>query len=136
MVAAAQPCRSLSVLIADDEPANAQSLALLLRLCGHAVATVSDGLAACDWARRHRPDVVFLDLDMPVMGGLEAARHIRGLWSSPPPLLVALTACEDADISARARAAGFHMHLPKPAEPMYLESLLQRFAAALDERTA
>jgi CheY-like chemotaxis protein len=136
MVAVAQPCRSLSVLIADDEPANVQSLALLLRLCGHAVATVSDGQAACDWARRHRPDVVFLDLDMPVMGGLEAARRIRELRSSPPPLLVAWTACDDADIPDRARAAGFHLHMAKPAEPIHLEALLQRFAAALDECTA
>jgi CheY-like chemotaxis protein len=123
-------------LVADDETANAPSLALLLRLCGHAAATVSDSQAACDWARRHRPDVVFLDLDMLVMGGLEAARRIRGLLSSRPPLLVALTGWDDAQLPDCTRAAGFHLNKLKPAEPVHLESLLQRFAAALDERTA
>jgi CheY-like chemotaxis protein len=136
MAVASQPCRSLSVLIADDDSANAQSLALLLRVCGHTVATVSDGQAACDWASRYRPDVIFLDLNMPVLGGLEAARRICALPSSRPPLLVALTACDDADSPDRAHAAGFHLHVLKPAEPVHLEVLLQRLAAALAGRTA
>jgi CheY-like chemotaxis protein len=75
-------------------------------------------------------------MDIPVMGDLEAARRIRALLSSPPPLLVAWTACDDADIPDRARTAGFHLHVAKPAEPVHLEALLQQFATALDECTA
>jgi CheY-like chemotaxis protein len=136
MAPASHPGHSFSVLVADDEAANSQSLARWLRLCGFEVATVPDGQAACEWARQHRPDVIIMDLAMPIMGGLEAARRIRELPSSRRPFLIAMTAWDAAQIPDRARAAGFDLHVLKPAEPVYLESLLRRFAAVPHGSTA
>jgi two-component system CheB/CheR fusion protein len=74
-----------------------------------------------------------MDLAMPIMGDLEAARRIGELPSSRRPFLIAMTAWDAAQIPDWARTAGFHWHVVKPAEHVYLDSVLRRFAAVPDE---
>ncbi|HET8744488.1 MAG TPA: ATP-binding protein [Ramlibacter sp.] len=123
----ARPCR---ILIADDNADAADSLAMLLEAEGHAVATALDGAQAVERVQEFQPDVAFLDLGMPVMGGLEAARRIRGLPAGGRVRLVALTGWSQASDRERTRAAGFDLHLVKPLTARALQEALVQLRAS------
>lgn len=114
------------VLIADDNVDAVTSLAKLLGLLGHDVATAHDGIEAVEQAARLVPDVVFLDLGMPRMDGLEAARRIRGLPGGARMILVALTGWGQESDRQRTLAAGFDRHLVKPVGVAELAEILAR----------
>src|SRR5438105_11746381 len=69
--------RGLHVLVVNDYADNVESMAMLLRLCGHEVDTALGGRAAVEVARAHPPAVVLLDISMPSMDGYEVARQLR-----------------------------------------------------------
>jgi signal transduction histidine kinase/ActR/RegA family two-component response regulator len=117
----AAPCR---VLIADDHPDAAESLSILLTMGGHTVRTAGDGLAAVQLARELQPDVVLLDIGMPVLDGYAAAERIRTLPQGERILLLALTGWGQDTDRERAARAGFDYHLTKPADPELLERIL------------
>ena len=104
------------ILVVDDVHEVADSTAELLGLLGHEVRTAYDGNEAVAAARQERPDVVLLDLDMPVLDGFGAARQIRDLYQSPPPVLVAVSALAYLSSDERLRDAGFDHALTKPAD--------------------
>jgi CheY-like chemotaxis protein len=80
--------RKLYVLVVDDVPDCADSLALLLRLDGHEVEVARDGLAAVALARQRLPDVALLDLQMPGLDGLVTCQHIKALAQGRRPLVL------------------------------------------------
>jgi CheY-like chemotaxis protein len=123
--------RKLSVLAADDVPDCADSLAILLRLDGHAVEVARDGRAAVALARLRLPDVALLDLQMPGLHGLVAGQQIKALAQGRRPLVCALTGYGDATTRQRAKAAGFDRYLVKAAEPAEVQQLLEGFALEL-----
>lgn len=104
-----------NVLVVDDVREIADSTAIMLQLYGYAVRTAYGGREAVTAAGEKRPDVILLDLSMPVVDGFEAAREIRGLYSVPPPLLVAVSALARPGLEGDLRASGFDRHLTKPA---------------------
>jgi signal transduction histidine kinase/CheY-like chemotaxis protein len=105
------------ILVVDDNVDAAQTLADLLRLQGHVVEAVHGGDAALRAAEALRPDVAFIDLNMPQIDGYEVARRIRGTAWGRRTKLVALTGMgQKSDLEA-TRAAGFDEHLTKPANP-------------------
>ena len=114
----------LQVLVADDNPDAAASLALLLRSLGHEVTTAGDGLEAFDCAARRPYALALLDIGMPGMNGYEVARRIRREPWGNGIYLVALTGWGQDEDRAEARAAGFDDHMTKPID---LESLLRVF---------
>lgn len=106
------------ILVADDNVDAAQTFAELLRLEGFDVREVHDGEEALRVAREFRPQLVFLDLDMPRMTGIQVAMQLRQLAPPARPHMVALTGWgREADLAA-AKAAGFDEHLTKPADPV------------------
>jgi PAS domain S-box-containing protein len=112
------------ILVADDNRDSADSLAAMLALMGHEVSAVYDGLAAVEHAAVSRPEVVLLDIGMPALDGLEAARRIRQQPWSNGVVLVALTGWGQEEDRARAKDAGFDFHLTKPANPKALGKLI------------
>jgi CheY-like chemotaxis protein len=105
------------VLVVDDNVDAAQTLAELLRVQGHVVEAVHGGDAALRAAEELRPDVAFIDLNMPDVDGYEVARRIRAMTWGGGTKLVALTGMgQKSDLEA-TRAAGFDEHLTKPADP-------------------
>src|SRR5438477_916109 len=72
--------QGLRVLVVDDYPDNTESMAMLLRLFGHEVATALGGSAALQAARASQPDVVLLDISMPGMTGYEVAKQLRCMF--------------------------------------------------------
>jgi signal transduction histidine kinase/CheY-like chemotaxis protein len=105
------------VLVADDNVDSAMTLAELLRVQGHEVCTAKDGEEAVAQARDFHPDAILLDLGMPRLDGIEAAKRIRSMAGSEQPLIVALTGWGQQSDRERTHAAGFDFHLVKPADP-------------------
>jgi CheY-like chemotaxis protein len=118
---------ALRVLIVDDNTDAADSLAMLLRILGHETRTAYDGPKALDVAREFVPDLVFLDIGMPHMNGYEVAQRLLESGANPP-VLAALTGWGQEADRQRAREAGFHRHLVKPASEEQLRTLLQEVA--------
>ncbi len=112
------------LMVIDDNRDAAESLATLLRLQGHDVAVAVDGETAAGQARDHRPQMIFLDLGMPVVDGYEVARRIRAMPELAGAQLVALTGWGQETDRHRTAAAGFDRHLVKPADPAQLAELV------------
>src|SRR6185503_20702409 len=110
--------------VADDNTDAAASLAMLLRLEGHEVQTAVDGVQAIELAERMRPDVIFLDVGMPRLGGIEAARRIRSQPWGSATRIVALTGWGQESDSRALRAGDIDLHLLKPVDPRELALIL------------
>ena len=106
----------LNVLVAEDNEINQVVIRRLLEREGHRVKTVTDGREALEALRSEKFDIALLDLNMPVMGGLEAARQYVSAEGKNAIPLIALTA--DATVESRkiCEAAGIRMYITKPFE--------------------
>src|SRR5262245_31710832 len=114
------------ILVVDDSVDAAESLALLLRMEGHYVRVAHDGPAALAAVEAEPPDLVFLDIGMPVMNGYDVARRLRQRPGLGHLLLVAMTGWGQEEDRRRSQEAGFDHHLFKPVEPDALHQLLAR----------
>ena len=131
---AAAPPLGRRVVIADDNRDGADSLTMVVRAFGCEVRTAYDGAAAVHHAAAFRPHIVFLDIGMPGMDGLEAARRIRALPEGDALRLVALTGWGQERDRQLTSEAGFDAHVVKPADPFALRTLIA--AAPTDTRAA
>jgi CheY-like chemotaxis protein len=118
------PTKKLRVLVADDNADAAASLALLLQIDGHEVQLAFDGRKAVELARLFLPDIIFMDLGMPLLDGAEAAREIREQPWGQSVRIVALTGWGHEAERRRTEAAGFDLHLVKPVDPRALAAIL------------
>jgi PAS domain S-box-containing protein len=116
---------SRRILIADDNQDSAESLAMLLRMEGHDVLVVHDGVQALAAVARISPEFVLLDIGMPELNGYEVAQKIRGANPASSVKLIAVTGWGQHSDKARARASGFDHHFTKPVEPERLMELLR-----------
>lgn len=105
-----------TVLIVDDNADAADMTAQLLQMYGLSVRVAYGGLEGLASARAFPPYLIFLDIGMPVMDGYQVAEAIRADQSLEGVKLVALTAWGDEMSRKKARAAGFDLHLTKPAK--------------------
>ena len=113
---AAETGAAWRVLIADDSHDNANSLAELLRLSGHDVATAYDGEEALAVATGFQPRVILLDLGMPRLDGFETCRRLRAMPSDQGLIIIALTGWGQSADREQTSAAGFDAHLVKPVD--------------------
>ncbi len=111
------------IMVVDDNPDAAMTLAILLQLKGHEAFTAADGKGALEAAAQQRPDLVFLDLGLPDVNGLEVAARLRELLGARTTL-VALTGWGGDEDRQRSRAAGCDAHLTKPVDPEALDKAL------------
>jgi signal transduction histidine kinase/DNA-binding NarL/FixJ family response regulator/HPt (histidine-containing phosphotransfer) domain-containing protein len=122
---------SLQVLVTDDHPVNRKFMQVLLERLGHRVLLATNGEEAVAIVREQSCDLVLMDVHMPVMDGLTAARTIRSL---PLPasrvLIVALTADAFAESRERVRQSGMDDFLAKPVQLHDVEELLRKHFGA------
>jgi CheY-like chemotaxis protein len=115
---------SRRILIVDDYPGTAESLARLLRLNGDDVQAASDALEGIALAEQFLPDFVLLDIRMPTVDGYEAAKRIRRQPWGRDMVLIAFTAGSQREEQRRCREAGFNAQLIKPVSPTEISRLL------------
>lgn len=113
------------ILLVDDNRDAADSLAMLLEMCGHEVTIAYDGSEALHVAPRCRPHIALIDLAMPGMDGFEVVRAMRGVAGTESTRFVALTGFGQPTDRQHTEAAGFDAHLVKPVE---LETLFGTIA--------
>jgi CheY-like chemotaxis protein len=123
------PARSLKVLVVDDNLDAAKLLAMLLLAHGHEARMAHEGGAAMQAALEYVPDVVLLDIGLPVIDGYEVAKRIRREPTLKNVMLVALTGYGQESDRQRTREAGFNHHLVKPADFANVQSILSAVAA-------
>jgi CheY-like chemotaxis protein len=130
VVAAEAPLREAKhrqrILVVDDNIDAAELLAASLCALGHTARVVFDGPSALKEAAQFQPEVVLLDLGLPVMDGFEVARTFRSSPQSEKIALVAVTGYGQENDRQRTREAGFDEHLVKPIDLGQLDLWLQR----------
>jgi two-component system phosphate regulon response regulator PhoB len=117
-----------TVLIADDEPHVIELVRVTLEDDRLRVLEATDGEQALTLARAEHPDLLFLDVHMPRLSGLEVCRRLRAdaSFTITTTTIVMLTAAAQADDIARGLAAGADHYLTKPFSPVALLTLLER----------
>jgi CheY-like chemotaxis protein len=111
--------------VVDDSTANRRILASLLESAGVDVITAAGGLEAIELARAHLPQVVFMDLRMEDLDGLEATRRLAQDPATAAIPVIAVTASAFGDVRQTARDAGCVDYLSKPVRAPLLFGMLQ-----------
>jgi signal transduction histidine kinase/CheY-like chemotaxis protein len=129
--------RRMRILLAEDNQINAVLATALIRRAGHHVDVAINGVAALDALGRNPYDLIFMDMHMPEMDGLEASRRVRALptASSKTPI-VALTANAMASDRMKCIAAGMDDFLPKPFDPADLNAMLDKWLPGAEPKKA
>jgi len=113
------------VLIVDDDPMIRRLISTTLEdVAGFELLEAADGQQAVELARRRGPAIVFLDVDMPRLDGIEACRQMRALPSTTDATIVILTAAGGDGAERDAARAGADLFLTKPFSPLELLSLV------------
>jgi PAS domain S-box-containing protein len=119
------PGQEITALVVDDSTVNRRILAALLESAGVAVISAAGGIEAVRLAHQYRPDVIFMDLKMSDLDGLEATRRIAADPATARTPVIAVTASTLGDRRAAALDAGCVDYLPKPVRAESLFAALQ-----------
>jgi signal transduction histidine kinase/DNA-binding response OmpR family regulator len=111
---------ALRILVVDDNRDAAEGTAAVLEMEGHEVRMAADGEAALAAASDFRPDVVVLDIGLPLLDGYEVAHRLRRAPATQSVFLIALTGYGQKEDRQAAQDAGFDRHFVKPADPAAL----------------
>ena len=120
------PRRTRRVLVVEDNADAREMLVYLLKHNGHEVRAAGDGPSAIAEANVFAPQIVLLDVGLPGADGYAVARELRATPNTADALIVALTGYGQADDRERAFAAGFDVHLLKPADAAQVLEVVQR----------
>ncbi|MCP4127086.1 MAG: response regulator [Gammaproteobacteria bacterium] len=121
-----QQLENYRILVADDNPINLQLITTLLQRHGGTITQANDGVEAVDCARNHEYDLILMDVHMPNLSGLQAAREIRQCELDTPrhtPIL-ALTADVMPDTKSKVKASGMDDYLVKPVDEKKLIDII------------
>lgn len=114
-----------TVLIVDDDPFIRRLIATTLEdVASFELLQASDGVEALELARRDPPAIVFLDIDMPRLNGIETCRSLRGDSVTSAATIVMLTAASGDEMERAAEEAGADLFLTKPFSPLELLRLV------------
>ena len=117
------------VLIVDDDQFIRKLIAITLEdVSEFELHQAGDGVEAVEVARRERPSLVFLDVDMPRLNGIEACRRLREDEATSDTTIVMLTAAHDDSVESDAVEAGADLFLTKPFSPLDLLRLVDQLS--------
>ncbi len=125
----------MRILVVDDNKALTTSLGWLLQEHKFNIRVCHNGPACLETAADFCPDVILLDIGLPVMDGFEVCRRLRDDPRFTDVRIVAQTGYGDDVTVARAAAAGFDVHMTKPVELSDLLDLLKTFGGGIDVGT-
>lgn len=122
------PANTYSVLVVEDEPINQQILGVFLRRLGCSVEIAGNGVQALAAASKEQFDLIFMDIQMPVMDGIEATRKLRSQTEYSQNMdtpVIALSGCAVPGDQASWQQIGMTDHLAKPVTLFSLENIIQ-----------
>ena len=114
----------LTILVVEDYEDTSLAMRLALERKGYHIIEASDGEQAAKLAASVRPEVVLMDLSLPVLDGFAAAERIRANPELKETVIVAVTAHHDPELRARALAAGCNAFVTKPIDFEWLGDLI------------
>jgi len=115
----------LDVLIVDDQAGVRYLLDIVVREAGHSARTAQNGLEAVELARAARPDLVFMDVRMPLMGGLEALGKIKAM--APETVVIIMTAYSSEETVTQAMQMGALCCIAKPFDVDEIKDILVEY---------
>jgi two-component system, sensor histidine kinase and response regulator len=118
------------ILVAEDNDVNLSMLLEMLSIMKHKVIVARNGQEAIDLSLAEKPELIIMDIKMPVLDGLEATRRLREMEGFSDVPILALTANAGEEERERCMAAGFNDHLPKPIETKELFEALNKYLTA------
>jgi CheY-like chemotaxis protein len=121
------PLRGVTVLVIEDHPDSRETMQRMLEELGARVVTAANGEQGLQAMLSHAPDLVLVDLIMPVMDGYEFARRLRSDPKYRRVRLVALTGLREEPSVLKTWSLGFDGHLTKPITEEGLDLFLSRF---------
>jgi len=119
----------VSVLLVEDTEDNRMMMRRLLELSGYRVSEAVNGVEAVKAAERETPNIILMDLSLPIVDGLAATRRIRQLPDLAEVPIIAVSAHDTADFHAEALAAGCDAYITKPIDYTELEDLITDLTA-------
>jgi CheY-like chemotaxis protein len=125
-----------TILLVEDNEDNQAIYRIILIHNGYSVLQAWDGESGVRMARDHRPDLILMDLTMPVVDGLAATRMLKEDPATSAIPVIALTAHAMVEDQAAAEAAGCASFLAKPVEPSRVAAEVRRVLAGLDRPAA
>jgi CheY-like chemotaxis protein len=114
------------ILLIEDNVVGARTMRTYLSMAGHEVEEAHSGTEGIDAARRFRPEVVLCDIGLPGMDGYAVAHALRQEPGLAEAYMIAISGYGQEEDKRRSFAAGFDMHLTKPADLKMLRELLSR----------
>jgi two-component system, response regulator PdtaR len=127
---ASTPAQEKKVLIAEDNPKTRLFLKNQLELLGYQVEAVSNGQAAVDMVSEINPTLVIMDVKMPEMDGIDAARHISAKKTIP---IILITGLSSDEMATKAIESGVFAYLVKPVTKKQLEPAIKLAMARYDQ---
>ncbi len=122
-----QSIRPMRILVAEDNLLNQKVTLTMLKYLGYEADTAANGLEVLQ-ALEHQPyDLIFMDLKMPLMDGIEATREIRRRWPKQGPKIIAITAYALKGDMERCHEAGMNDYLAKPVKKGELTEVLKKY---------
>jgi CheY-like chemotaxis protein len=122
--------RSRTILVVDDDPMIRKLIATTLEdVSGYRLQEAGDGFEAVERAVDVRPEIVFLDIDMPRLNGIETCRRLRSDPATAGSTIVMLTGDSGDVAERRAQDAGADLFLTKPFSPLHLLRLVDSIGA-------
>ena len=116
--------KKLKVLLVDDEIDYTQPMAFWLESKGYSVTVAPDGRSAIELIKKDEPDIVFLDLKMPVMDGIETLRNIRGFNKNLPVIIITVEYANEEKFE-EAKRLGTSGYFPKKGSFEELERIIE-----------
>ena len=118
------------VLLVEDNPANLSLMQYLLQASGYTTLTATDGRQGGAVAQRESPDVILMDLQLPIMNGYEAARLVKEVPALRGVPIIAVTAFAMVGDRDKILARGFEGYIAKPITPERFVSEVEGFIAS------
>lgn len=116
---------NLTVLVVEDDDDSRYLMRLELERLGYLVSEAENGVNAVEMALREHPDIILMDLTLPVMDGLEATARIRADPQMSEVPIIAVTAHQESDFREEAKTSGFNAYVTKPIDGGWLSELIK-----------
>jgi two-component system, cell cycle response regulator DivK len=117
--------RDRTILIVEDSDDARYFMRLALEDLGYRIIEAENGAKAVEIAQTERPDIILMDLSLPIMDGLTATEKIRATEGLDGLPIIAVTAHQETDFRADAKAAGFDAYVTKPIDIDFLSELIR-----------